>query len=330
VEQQVSMSKYMPKPESPREIKLTYQALGSHGRMEDRVVVQSLPEECTVQKLIDMCYSIVAASPRQPLELHYWGRLLEPSKLLRDYALKPHSELKVVIRPKLPVRRARIRALLDQSLKERRLPHVCPAKCDATLSTFSSATQRSLLKGPAADLSLLRMVSSKLALPLVIDNITSETTGAELKVLASAQIKREAIWFCRQTADDPEACEKAGTMPIKQGEQLTTEAGAKASLRMRRVWLTPSNRPTKAGNGLYSIFSRLQHDNNCPAWLSAQRSRALYSSALCPNESRYATARWERWRRRTWHNWCFRPRDCAFSLRVSRLRTRCASTAQAS
>lgn len=94
----------MPPPESPREVKIKYQALDWHGRMEDRVVIQSLPDECSVQWLLNMCYDLAAASPRQPLELHYWGKVLEPSKLLRDYAVKPHSELKLVIRPKLPVR----------------------------------------------------------------------------------------------------------------------------------------------------------------------------------------------------------------------------------
>jgi hypothetical protein len=112
------MSKYMAPPESPGQVKIKYQALDPLGRMEDRVVIQSLPEECSVQRLVDMCYDLVAASPRQPLELHYWGKVLEPCKLLREYAVKPHSELKLVLRPRLPVRapcHAHNHAQLDSS-----------------------------------------------------------------------------------------------------------------------------------------------------------------------------------------------------------------------
>mmetsp|Transcript_1512 Transcript_1512/g.3796 ORF Transcript_1512/g.3796 Transcript_1512/m.3796 type:complete len:110 (-) Transcript_1512:784-1113(-) len=98
------MSKYMEPPTSPAQVKVKYRALDEEGRMEERVVTQDLPEECSVKALIGLCYDITNASPRQPLELHYWGKVLEPSKLLRDYAIKAHSEIKVVLRPKLPVR----------------------------------------------------------------------------------------------------------------------------------------------------------------------------------------------------------------------------------
>mmetsp|Transcript_1513 Transcript_1513/g.3798 ORF Transcript_1513/g.3798 Transcript_1513/m.3798 type:complete len:215 (-) Transcript_1513:476-1120(-) len=190
------MSKYMEPPTSPAQVKVKYRALDEEGRMEERVVTQDLPEECSVKALIGLCYDITNASPRQPLELHYWGKVLEPSKLLRDYAIKAHSEIKVVLRPKLP---------------------------------------KGALISCSDPLCRLRLVSSKLEAPIVIDNITGEVTGAELKGLVCAQLKRNAIWLCQQTANDPDACEKSGTMPIKLGDQLMAEGGGKGTLRMRRV-----------------------------------------------------------------------------------------------
>lgn len=107
-----------------------------------------------------------------------------------------------------------------------------------------------MLPGALVELRRLRLASSKLAAPLVIqEGVTSETTGAELRALASAQIKRDSIWFCQQTADDPDACEKASTMPIKKGEQLTPEGSAKGVLKMRRVWFIPKLRRARIGAG---------------------------------------------------------------------------------
>jgi hypothetical protein len=121
-----------------------------------------------------------------------------------------------------------------------------------------------MLSVTAVELSRLRLVSSKLAIPVNIDGVTPETTGAELMALASAQIKRDAIWFCVQTADDPDACENAGTMPIKKGEQLTPQDGGKSLLKMRRVWFTLKLRPAKLEAACTACSSSLQHRSNCP------------------------------------------------------------------
>ena len=101
------MSKYNAPPVSPTEVRITYKVLDRQSRLGARTVVQSLPDECTVQALADFCYELTRASPRQPLELHYLGKLLDPSKLLRDYAIKAHSEIMVVTWPKVRTRSLR-------------------------------------------------------------------------------------------------------------------------------------------------------------------------------------------------------------------------------
>jgi len=128
-------------PESPHEVRVRYNAIDAEGRFVQQTTIQALPENCSVSQLEQQICDLLTVSPRQPVELLHWGKVLDPSKTLKYYAIKPHSEIQVIIRPRLP----------NAALKN------------------------------GEPLRRVRVSSSKLRMPIAVDGLTPETPVIEIK-----------------------------------------------------------------------------------------------------------------------------------------------------
>lgn len=90
-------------PTTPRKLNVRFNSVRPNGRVAPSVItVEDLPPHCTVRDVQLLMYDHLSVSIRQPIELRYWGKTLELDRMLKDYAIKEHSELTVVVKPKLP------------------------------------------------------------------------------------------------------------------------------------------------------------------------------------------------------------------------------------
>jgi len=164
--------------------------------------IEDLPKHCTVRQLQLLMYDHLDVSIRHPIELRYWGKTLELDKMLKAYAIKEHSEIQIVVKPKLP---------------------------DGVYA--GSPT-----------LERLRFTSHNLQAPIAIDGVSNDMTILDLKGLVQAHLKANPIWLCilpppGVTAD---LAEKTGTMMMKTGDHFVIDpaggyAKAKGVLKVKRV-----------------------------------------------------------------------------------------------
>ena len=91
-------------PTTPRQLHVAYTSTDdATGRLVRRSrLLEELPAHCTVGALKALLHELLGTSPRQPLDVQYWGRSLDDeSRLLKEYALKEHSEITVAVKPRL-------------------------------------------------------------------------------------------------------------------------------------------------------------------------------------------------------------------------------------
>ena len=87
-------------PTTPRQLHVAYTSTDdATGRLVRRSrLLEELPAHCSVGALKALLHELLGTSPRQPLDVQYWGRSLDDeSRLLKEYALKEHSEVNVVV-----------------------------------------------------------------------------------------------------------------------------------------------------------------------------------------------------------------------------------------
>eukprot|EP00965_Chrysotila_dentata_P087298 2882706-Pleurochrysis_carterae.AAC.1 len=83
-------------PVAPSELLLRYRRFDNEGRLQTAPKrITGIPPECTVGELQQLVRESLNISPRQPVELLHWGRLLEPTLLLKNCSLSTHSELEL-------------------------------------------------------------------------------------------------------------------------------------------------------------------------------------------------------------------------------------------
>jgi len=117
--------------------------------------IENLPKHCTVRDLQLLMYDYFNVPIRQPIELRYWGKPLDLDKMLKHYAIKEHSEITVVIKPKLPD----------------------GVPCGTPV------------------LERIRLTSHNLQGPIAIDGINNDMTVLDVKGLLQAQLKAQPIWL---------------------------------------------------------------------------------------------------------------------------------------
>ena len=195
-------------PVSPTTVKIKYSSVDVEGRLTTQFFTATeLPEECSVVQLEGQVYDLLGVSPRNPIELRYWGKPLQRDKLLKDYGIKDNpikdhaglAEVTVVVKPKLPAG-APIPAA-DQPFKK------------------------------------IRIASNKLQQPVAIeDGLSYGMKVADLKALIEERFKNQKVYLA---VDKTEADERTGTIDLLRGDQLMLEqanvGGKKGIMRVKRV-----------------------------------------------------------------------------------------------
>ena len=149
-------------PSTPRKLSVRYTVTKPNGRVvRTSSVIEELPPHCTVRDVELIMHEMLGVSPRRSLELQYWGKTLDPDLMLKEYGIKDHSELTVVVKPQLP------------DCKVREGAHFEPA------------------------FTRLRVASHKLAAPIALDEIGPETTVLQLKTKLKERLIKEPIFLAR-------------------------------------------------------------------------------------------------------------------------------------
>ena len=202
------------------QLNVKYSSINVEGRLDTSTHhVEELPENCSVRDLELRMYDLLGISPRQPMELRYFGKSLDSEKLLKDYAIRD---------PPIPMHHRN--GLTPQGKQDNR-----------GLAEITVIVKPKLRAGrpvPGADLPLkrVRVASNKLQQPLTVEGISAEMTVSELKVIISAQLKRTRIFLAQAAAA---ADERTDTMELLMGDHLVLEqeavGGKKGINRVKRV-----------------------------------------------------------------------------------------------
>jgi hypothetical protein len=140
-------------PKTPEKVNVRCTSVRPNGRIVPMVMtIENLPQHCSVRDLQDLMYEQLDVSIRQPLELRYWGKQLDPERLLKDFAVTERSEIQVVVKPKRP-------------------------------EGMASAI-------PSVDPSRVRLSSHKLQTPIVADGISAEMSVLDLKMRVQTAIAK--------------------------------------------------------------------------------------------------------------------------------------------
>lgn len=152
-------------PCTPSHVKIRYLVTDKEGRIKTEYAdIDPIPEGCTVKELISLIHEfgpnrLQQLSIRSPVELRYLGQPLGFEKRLDAYAIKNGSELQVVVKPKL-------------------------------------ADYAALAAGDS-QITRVRIVSHKLAMPTILDGLTPETTVLDLKKQLNEKFKANPSWLVR-------------------------------------------------------------------------------------------------------------------------------------
>lgn len=189
-------------PGTPRKVNVRFNTVKPDGRIVSTVTtIENLPPNCSVRDLQLLMYDHLSVSIRQPVELRYWGKTLDLELLLKDYAIKEHSEIQVVIKPQLP---------------------------EGVPIPFS---------GPN-ELTRVRFISHKLQAPIAVEGVTSDMSVLDLKRLLQGVLAKSSTFLakCAMPSD-----ERTGTMEVRIGDQFVMDGPASAAgkgkgiVRMKRV-----------------------------------------------------------------------------------------------
>ncbi|KAL3901779.1 MAG: hypothetical protein SGPRY_012234, partial [Prymnesium sp.] len=185
-------------PGTPRKVNVRVTSVKPTGRIVAMVApVENLPEHCSVRELQNLMYDYLCVPIRQPIELRFWGRPLHPDKLLKDYAIKEHSEITVVVKPKLP----------------------------DGIPCGSSQLQR------------LRFSSHNLQGPIIIEGVSNDQTVFDLKGLLQMQLKANPIFLAIVSAPEDERTGTMPVRVGDhfELESCGVQAKSKGILKVRRV-----------------------------------------------------------------------------------------------
>ena len=208
--------------------------------------VADLPENCSVRDLELLMYDLLGVSPRQPVELRYFGKVLDSKKLLKDYAIRD---------PFMPMEHRKkdgrgydaeshLRSY-TQSLKTGVLGS---SGGDLGLAEITVIVKPKLLKGcpvPGGDVPFKRvkLASNKLQQPLTLDGVSGETTVLELKQMVTALLKtketRVFLAHAAVPADERIDTETCKSIDLLMGDHLALEqesfGGKKGTNKVKRM-----------------------------------------------------------------------------------------------
>ena len=185
-------------PVTPRKVAVRCSTVKPNGRIVPLVTtIENLPQHCTVRDLQLLMYDFLSVSIRNPMELRYWGKTLDPDKMLKHYAIKEHSEITVVVKPKLPE----------------------GVPCGSS------------------ELLRIRFSSHNLQAPLAVDGVSNDLTVLDLKRMLQAQLKAAPIFLALEGQPEDERTGTMAMSVGDHFVTDNSGPGAKGKgvLRMRRV-----------------------------------------------------------------------------------------------
>ena len=162
------------------QLNVKYSSINVEGRLTTMTHhVEGLPEDCSVRDLELRMYDLLGVSPRQPIELRYFGKSLDSTKLLKDYAIRD---------PFVPMDH-REKGGRGYDAESHLRSYTAGVKAgvlgssggDRGLAEITVIVKPKLLKGspvPGGDVPLtrVRLASNKLQQPLCLDGVSGETT----------------------------------------------------------------------------------------------------------------------------------------------------------
>lgn len=193
---------------SPTTARIKYSSVDVDGRLKaEFFTATELPDNCSVVELESRVYDLLGVSPRNPIELRYWGKPLHRDKLLKDYAIKDNpikdhagvAEVTVIVKPKL--------------------------RAGAPIPGAEQPFKR------------VRIASNKLQQPVAIEEgLTYDMKVMDLKEIIAERFKKQPVYLA---VDKTEADERTGTIDLLKGDQLMLEqanvGGKKGIMRVKRV-----------------------------------------------------------------------------------------------
>jgi hypothetical protein len=183
------------RPRAPSKLKVRYTITDPEGRIKNEtVVLDPLPENCTVRDLQSLLHEHMSLSPRHPIVLRYHGEPLEVlgtgvkgeehmDRPLAYYAIKDHSELTVVVKPAMSLAEARA------------------------------------LAHPDGLLARVRIMSHKLSTALTIEELDAETKVGDLYGRIKEQLQASPI-FLVAGPEPPVPIGARPTVPLVLAEPL--------------------------------------------------------------------------------------------------------------
>jgi len=229
------------------QLNVKYSSINVEGRLNTVTHhVEDLPENCSVRDLELRMYDLLGVSPRQPMELRYFGKSLDSKKLLKDYAIRD---------PFMP---------MDHREKDGRgydaeshlLSYTQGLKAgvlgssggDGGLAEITVIVKPKLLKGrpvPGGDVPFkrVRLASNKLQQPLTLDGVSGETTVLELKQMVTALLKtketRVFLAHAAAPADERIDTETCKSIDLLMGDHIALEqesfGGKKGTNKVKRM-----------------------------------------------------------------------------------------------
>ena len=229
------------------QLNVKYSSINVEGRLNTVTHhVEDLPENCSVRDLELRMYDLLGVSPRQPMELRYFGKSLDSKKLLKDYAIRD---------PFMPMdHREKDGRGYDAESHLRSYTQGLKAGVlgssggDGGLAEITVIVKPKLLKGrpvPGGDVPFkrVRLASNKLQQPLTLDGVSGETTVLELKQMVTALLKtketRVFLAHAAAPADERIDTETCKSIDLLMGDHLALEqesfGGKKGTNKVKRM-----------------------------------------------------------------------------------------------
>tara|TARA_B100000795_G_scaffold118494_1_gene88146 strand:- start:2657 stop:3829 length:1173 start_codon:yes stop_codon:yes gene_type:complete len=229
------------------QLNVKYSSINVEGRLNTVTHhVDELPENCSVRDLELRMYDLLGVSPRQPMELRYFGKSLDSKKLLKDYAIRD---------PFMPMgHRDKDGVGYDAESHLRSYTEGLKAGVlglsggDGALAEITVVVKPKLLKGqpvPGGDVPFkrVRLASNKLQQPLSLEGVSGETTVLELKQMVTALLKtketRVFLAHAAVPADERIDTETCKSIDLFMGDHLALEqesfGGKKGTNKVKRM-----------------------------------------------------------------------------------------------
>ena len=229
------------------QLNVKYSSINVEGRLTTMTHhVEGLPEDCSVRDLELRMYDLLGVSPRQPIELRYFGKSLDSTKLLKDYAIRD---------PFVPMDH-REKGGRGYDAESHLRSYTAGVKAgvlgssggDRGLAEITVIVKPKLLKGspvPGGDVPLtrVRLASNKLQQPLCLDGVSGETTVLEIKQMVSALLKaketRVFLAHAAVPADERIDTETCKSIDLLMGDHVVIEqeafGGKKGTNKVKRM-----------------------------------------------------------------------------------------------